>query len=92
MNKLPIKNSIQAKSGKSCGVTIPYVEVNSTTKFALECKEGLIMTLNSNKCAICMSRCLFLASQSLQRLNIDTLTFTKPTWLILQQIRSQIMK
>ena len=63
-------------SGKSCAVTIPYVEVNSTIKFALGCNEGLIMTLNSNKCAICMSRCLFLASQSLQRLNIDILTFT----------------
>jgi hypothetical protein len=39
-------------SGKSCAVTIPrtipYVEINSTTKFALECNEGLIMTLNSN--------------------------------------------
>ena len=44
-------------SGKSCAVTIPYVEVNSTTKFALECNEGLIMTLNSNKCAICTGPC-----------------------------------
>ena len=39
-------------SGKSCAVTIPrtipYVEINSTTKFALDCNEGLIMTLNSN--------------------------------------------
>jgi hypothetical protein len=39
-------------SGKSCAVTIPrtipYVEINSTTKFAVECNEGLIMTLNSN--------------------------------------------
>jgi hypothetical protein len=26
-------------SGKSCAVTISYVEVNSTTKFALECNE-----------------------------------------------------
>jgi hypothetical protein len=30
-------------SGKSCAVTIPYVEVNSPTKFALECNEGLII-------------------------------------------------
>ena len=46
-------------SGKSCAVTIPYVEVNSTTKFALECNEGLIMTLNSNKCAICTGPCQY---------------------------------